>query len=756
MPDSPPSSPTPGEIAPLLRLGLEEHDGSAEMLDATIRVDAPTPRTGSGTAGSRGWEPPSVEQLQQALPQYEITTFIARGGMGAVYKGTQRALKRPVAIKVLPPDLREGDWQFAERFKHEAQAMARLTHPNIVAVYDAGETAEGLLYFVMEFIEGTDVAQIIASSGRLAPAQAVPIITAVCEALAFAHEEGIVHRDIKPSNIMIDRRGRVKVADFGLAKSVNVDASLVTSSSVAMGTPDFIAPEVLIPGMKVDGRADIYAVGVMLYQMITGAIPRGRFALPSGIVPQVDKRLDDIVDKAMQTDREQRYSTAIEMKRDVESVVMVKGDSAGTPARSFSSGGAESTKKPGLSARAPLLLAAAGVLVMGTGAWFLLKPPAQTLHNDGPGKTNTSSSSSSAAAELPTEWIDGTQALREAGIQTGKLKEEDGWLSATQEDFYFKLNEGRESEDMAVRFVFDGSIGTHLRKQFSMRDLTGYVSEVVGREAKLVAKQIGRPDRLSVVNLPPRPPGQNEQEMIFVVRGNVMSQWVDGKLVNTIQDEQHKRGSMEFKLFVASQNMPATRLRKVEYAVWPSSSPDQTAAPTSSATELPTEWMDSTQELREAGLSAGKLKEEDGLLKLTQGNFYFHLHQRQALEDVAVRVTFSGSIILKLRKQEEAAGSTGYVGAVAENEAAITIAGEDSQVARKSVADLPPQPPGQNEREMIFIVRGSEISQWVDGKRVNTLQDGQYKRGIMELALVAANQTRAATQLRKVEYALLK
>lgn len=587
MSDCKPPPSTPGEIAPLLRLGLEKHDSSAEMLDATIRVNAPTPRTVSGTAGSRGWEPPSVEQLQQALPQYEITAFIARGGMGAVYKGTQRALKRPVAIKVLPPDLREGDLQFAERFKHEAQAMARLTHPNIVAVYDAGETADGLLYFVMEFIEGTDVAQIIASSGRVEPAQAVPIITAVCEALAFAHEEGIVHRDIKPSNIMIDRRGRVKVADFGLAKSVNVDASLVTSSSVAMGTPDFIAPEVLIPGMKVDGRADIYAVGVMLYQMITGAIPRGRFALPSGIVPQVDKRLDEIVDRAMQTDREQRYSTAIEMKRDVESVVMVKGDSAGTPARSFSSAGAESTKKSGLSARAPLFLAAAGVLVMGAGAWFLLKPPAQTLNNDGLGKTNTSSSS--AAAELPTEWIDGTPALREAGIKTGNLKEEDGWLSATQEDFYFKLNEGLESEDMAVRLVFDGSIGSHLRKQYSMRNLTGYVSEVVGREAKLVAKQIGRPDRLTVVNLPPLPPGQKEQEMIFVVRGNVMSQWVDGKLVKTISDEQHQRGWTEFKLFAASHKMPATRLKKVEYAIWPSSSPDQAAAPTSSFAELPTE-----------------------------------------------------------------------------------------------------------------------------------------------------------------------
>lgn len=144
------------------------------------------------------------------------------------------------------------------------------------------------------------------------------------------------------------------------------------------------------------------------------------------------------------------------------------------------------------------------------------------------------------------------------------------------------------------------------------------------------------------------------------------------------------------------------------------------------------------------------------MLKLTDGNFYFHLHQRQALEDVAVRVTFSGDIGMKLRKQEEAAGSGGYVTGVSGNQATIGIAGGDSQYEQKSVLDLPPQPPGQNEREMIFIVRGSEISQWVDGKRVNTLQDDQYKRGIMELALVAANPSRPATQLRKVEYALLK
>jgi serine/threonine protein kinase len=349
------------------------------------------------TSAPRGWEPPTVEALQQALPQYEITALIARGGMGAVYKGTQKTLKRAVAIKVLPPEMEAGDMQYAERFKREAQSMAQLSHPNIVAVFDAGETPDRLLYFVMEFVEGTDVAQLIASEKRLEPQRAIQITTAVCEALAFAHEEGIIHRDIKPSNIMIDKRGRVKVADFGLAKSVNLESSLMTQSNMAMGTPDFIAPEALISGTLVDQRADIYAVGVMLYQMLTGKIPRGRFQLPSGLIPQIDPRLDAIVDKAMQTDRDHRYSTATEMKVDVESVGTrsAKDGSADTPVRTSSSGGEAAKKKEaGKSARAPLLLlATAAALILGTAVWFLMDEPTEAE-----GGSSVSSSSSLPAS----------------------------------------------------------------------------------------------------------------------------------------------------------------------------------------------------------------------------------------------------------------------------------------------------------------------------------------------------------------------
>ena len=413
---SAPDDPIPAkDREAILRLGLED-----EADDPERTVPVAPPGTGGGTrrtgSARHAWEPPTVEELQRALPQYEITQLIARGGMGAVYRGTQKTLKRAVAIKVLPPEIEDADLQFAARFKHEAQAMAQLSHPNIVAVYDAGEVyssplapreehsalaggertpspgevpADGsaklisqerdgyrtppLLYFVMEFIEGTDVAQLIASEGRLEAARAAPIIAAVCEALAFAHEEGIIHRDIKPSNIMIDKKGRVKVADFGLAKTVNVEGTLMTGSHMAMGTPDFIAPEALIPGMKVDGRADLYAVGVMLYQMLTGAIPRGRFELPSGVVPQVDKGFDAIVDRAMQTDREKRYSTALEMKAEVERISRFVPSSV--PDTSAQRTNLEIRSTP--SRRQPLLLGTAAAIILGTAAWFLMDEPTE-------------------------------------------------------------------------------------------------------------------------------------------------------------------------------------------------------------------------------------------------------------------------------------------------------------------------------------------------------------------------------------------
>ncbi|MFN0078092.1 MAG: protein kinase domain-containing protein [Prosthecobacter sp.] len=278
-----------------------------------------TPSIPTNTHGY-SWQAPTPEALEPELPGYEIISLLGRGGMGAVYKARQKSLDREVAIKVLPPTVDDGGMSFAARFVAEARAMARLEHPGIIPVYDAGQTASGMLYFVMQYVQGTDVAQMIRSSGRLPPKHAYAIAAHVCEALAYAHENGLIHRDIKPANIMVDTQGRVKVADFGLVKAVTEEAGF-TQSHLAMGTQDFVAPEAMTPGMMVDARADLYALGVMLYQMLTGQIPRGVFKPASVVVPGIDTRFDEIIYKAMQVDRNERHCSAMEMRRHLDALL---------------------------------------------------------------------------------------------------------------------------------------------------------------------------------------------------------------------------------------------------------------------------------------------------------------------------------------------------------------------------------------------------------------------------------------------------
>jgi formylglycine-generating enzyme required for sulfatase activity/serine/threonine protein kinase len=291
---------------------------AACLMAAVARSTLP----GSGTP-KKSWEPPSAEELGRLLPQYRIERLLGRGGMGAVYQGRQVSLDRVVAIKILSNDLEAADASFAERFKNEARAMARMSHPGIVAVHDFGETANGLLYIVMEFIEGTDVAKMIAKQGRLHSEHAMAITAHVCDALAYAHERGIIHRDIKPANIMVGYDGVVKVADFGLAKvSASGGETLgLTQSGMAMGTLHFMAPEALMLGSAVDHRADIYAVGVMLYQMLTGKLPHGMFELPSIRVQGLDPRYDGIIARAMREDRDLRYQSAREMRHDLDGIL---------------------------------------------------------------------------------------------------------------------------------------------------------------------------------------------------------------------------------------------------------------------------------------------------------------------------------------------------------------------------------------------------------------------------------------------------
>ncbi|MEC5127956.1 protein kinase [Verrucomicrobiales bacterium BCK34] len=275
--------------------------------------------SGGSGEGSTGWLPPEVGELQRLLPQYKIESILGRGGMGAVYRGTQVALERPVAIKLLPDSLITADDEnnFVERFKLEARAMGGLDHPAIISVYDFGQTSEGHLYFVMEFIDGMDIHNYIQmSEGKVDQEHAVAIVSHVLDALDYAHSKGIVHRDIKPANVLINRDGKVKIADFGLAKKLDSGGGepALTMSNVALGTPDFIAPEALDSSSMPDGRADLYAVGVMLYQMLTGKLPRGIFRMPSEEEAGLDQRIDDIITLALESDPDHRYQTAREFR----------------------------------------------------------------------------------------------------------------------------------------------------------------------------------------------------------------------------------------------------------------------------------------------------------------------------------------------------------------------------------------------------------------------------------------------------------
>ena len=263
------------------------------------------------------WEPPSIAEAARLFPQFEILGLLGCGGMGAVYKARQVALDRTVAIKLLPLEV-SANPEFADRFSREARALAKLTHPNIIAVHDFGTTDEGHLFFVMEFVDGANLHSIIHEVG-LEQDQALWLAGEICAALTYAHGKGVVHRDIKPANVMVDAESNVKVADFGLARLMDVSPDLhgMTISGAIMGTPDYMAPEQK-RGMDVDHRADIYGVGVVLYEMICREVPQGAFELPSRRTG-CDARVDAIVLKAMQQAPDRRYQSAREMEADLES-----------------------------------------------------------------------------------------------------------------------------------------------------------------------------------------------------------------------------------------------------------------------------------------------------------------------------------------------------------------------------------------------------------------------------------------------------
>ncbi|UCF37851.1 MAG: serine/threonine protein kinase [Acidobacteriota bacterium] len=263
---------------------------------------------------------PDSNDLAKQLPQLEIGELIGQGGMGFVYKARQRHLDREVALKILHSDLQQ-DPAFAKRFEREAKALAKLNHPNIVSVFDSGHTQAGNYYFVMEFVDGVNLRDVL-RGGHLDPEKALAIVPQVCDALQYAHEQGIVHRDIKPENILLDSRGQVKIADFGLAKLLDPSAQNENLSHLGqrMGTAHYMAPEQAQAAANVDHRADIYSLGVVFYEMLTGALPIGRFSPPSKSV-KLDGRLDKVVLKTLESRPEQRYQHASDLKTEIQFIL---------------------------------------------------------------------------------------------------------------------------------------------------------------------------------------------------------------------------------------------------------------------------------------------------------------------------------------------------------------------------------------------------------------------------------------------------
>ena len=297
---------------------------AVQMGTQTHLTDDPT-----GPAGPKR-KAASPEDIAEFFPQFEIIECLGRGGMGAVYKARQKSLNRLVALKILAPE-REGDAAFAKRFAREAETLAKLNHPNIVTVHDFGDT-NGMFYLVMEFVDGVNLRSLI-HERKLSPEEALTIVPPICEALQFAHELGIVHRDIKPENLLLDKKGRVKIADFGIAKIMGTSSPHPTDTGVEgsgepmdaatrsriVGTPQYMAPEQRVNPSMVDHRADIFSLGVVFYEMLTGTLPSRPIDPPSRKL-QVDVRLDEVVLRALEESPERRFQTADFFKTELETV----------------------------------------------------------------------------------------------------------------------------------------------------------------------------------------------------------------------------------------------------------------------------------------------------------------------------------------------------------------------------------------------------------------------------------------------------
>jgi hypothetical protein len=689
----------------------------------------------------RGWEAPSPEELQALLPQYEIQGLLGRGGMGAVYKARQKSLRRWVAIKVLPGDATgEEEDQRAERFKNEACTLAQLSHPGIVNVFDFGTTQDGPMFFVMEFVDGTDVARMIQESGRLPPAEAQRIAAGVCEALDYAHGNGVIHRDIKPANILITPQRQVKVADFGLAKMQQAEwAASLTRSHSALGTPDYVAPEALLPGAVVDQRADVYGVGVMLYQMLTGEVPRGMFKLPSQKVPDVDIRFDAIICKAMEQDPEERYQTVREMKQALEEVgpgALPKTSAPDSPA--LPPPAAPVRKR--FPTRAAVMTAACVALMVLMTAILVRREhgPQDSTGAIAPQTVNHAQTGKAAESGACTDWStqrpwDSTWELRD-GMQTA-LKDEamrgldfmrDGAVRvralppvnpnpAPGEWHLIQLTirEGpvQGSPDVTGMYQFQTFLPsktcTLLYQEKHKNEPGKRPAENLWQSAPLPAHLAGRPDL--------------EWEIRAV--GNEISAFANGELIASAHDSRVPAGG---RLLQARKGIRVARLETIE-----GPPPNQIPLP---ANLDP--WQDVTEMVREKARKTPGLEVQDGTIRRVSTDQPMRLLLTPpGQNDYAVRVRYSHQIQVDLRSANE----KGFLFVLSQTHQTLCNRYQPNAAAADILSKVPHPPdfdPGQ-EHELVVVMQGPHIRAWLDGRRAAEARDGSFKEGAAALMFVA-------------------
>jgi len=279
-----------------------------------------------------------AEQKKQVrIGDYVVSGKIGQGGIAEIFRARQASLNRDVAIKILFPQFSD-DPEILRRFERESVVIARLNHPNIVHVIDKGK-AGNRYYFVMEYVDGASLREVI-DSERIPLRNKLEMIAQVCKALDYAHKNGVIHRDIKPANILVDRQGNPRVADFGIAQIVGTPESEITASDLVMGTLAYMSPEQKVSSTNVDQTTDIYATGVIIYEILTGKKPMGRFKLPSELDPALGPEYDNLVQKCLAQEPKDRFQSAEELKNDILNVI--GGGTSDKQASDYAVGGVES------------------------------------------------------------------------------------------------------------------------------------------------------------------------------------------------------------------------------------------------------------------------------------------------------------------------------------------------------------------------------------------------------------------------------